>query len=293
MNNYEEYELREEFKKLLYKLAEFDSYSESNNMYDSIYLDFASLYSKNYNNSISFRHYYSDIFGVLTDIWNSNLSKGCIENMTTRLDRVISNGESYDYLIIKKIKKLYDHIDLEQSRINYFYNTIRNTQGIHITDMKEEFRKLTDKIDESSKQLKKQDTKTKTMEKKYSTMEKKVNEYQKEYISILSIFSSVVLAFIGGMVFSTSILENIHKMNIFIGLSVISLLGIVLSNILLLLFNFISRLIYYKRSFIKDSYYIIFNGVMLSIFIGSMFLYFAIKFLNKIVSIFCKIYVYL
>lgn len=67
----------------------------------------------------------------------------------------------------------------------------------------------------------------------------KVKNSEKEYISILGIFSAVVLSFNGGMLFSSSVLENISNASIF-RITLISLiLGLILINVIYLLILFI------------------------------------------------------
>ena len=46
-------------------------------------------------------------------------------------------------------------------------------------------------------------------------VQEKQRDMQKEYITILGIFASIVLAFTGGMAFSSSILENIDKSSVY------------------------------------------------------------------------------
>lgn len=71
----------------------------------------------------------------------------------------------------------------------------------------------------------------------------KIDNSQKEYIAILGIFSAVVLTFIGGMAFSTSVLENIHKSSIYRLVFTVALIGLVLYNVFYLLFFCIQNLL--------------------------------------------------
>lgn len=73
----------------------------------------------------------------------------------------------------------------------------------------------------------------------------KINLYEeikgveKEYISILGIFASIVLAFVGGITFSSSVLQNISGVSIYRLLIVIDLLALVLINAICILIKFI------------------------------------------------------
>lgn len=53
---------------------------------------------------------------------------------------------------------------------------------------------------------------------------------EKEYITILGIFASIVLAFVGGITFSTSVLQNISAVSIFRLLLTVDFLAFVLIN---------------------------------------------------------------
>ena len=64
---------------------------------------------------------------------------------------------------------------------------------------------------------------------------------QKDYITILGIFSSIVITFVAGMVFSSSILNNIDKVSIYRLTFVIILIAMMLFNLLNLLLDFIAK----------------------------------------------------
>lgn len=62
---------------------------------------------------------------------------------------------------------------------------------------------------------------------------------EKEYISILGIFAAIVLAFVGGITFSSSVLQNIGDVSIYRLLIIVDLLGLVVINIIYILIKFI------------------------------------------------------
>ncbi|BDF72994.1 hypothetical protein CE91St41_39780 [Oscillospiraceae bacterium] len=66
-----------------------------------------------------------------------------------------------------------------------------------------------------------------------------VKGVQKEYITILGIFAAIVLAFVGGITFSSSVLQNISSASIFRLILVIDLLAFVLITTVYLLIRFI------------------------------------------------------
>lgn len=62
---------------------------------------------------------------------------------------------------------------------------------------------------------------------------------QKDYITILGIFSSVILAFIGGVTFSTSVFENIHKATSYRIVFISAFLGLIVLNSIRILLRFL------------------------------------------------------
>lgn len=73
-------------------------------------------------------------------------------------------------------------------------------------------------------------------------LKKEIKGIEKEYISILGIFASIVLAFVGGITFSSSVLQNIGKVSIYRLLMVIILLALVLVNVIWMLIRFIAQI---------------------------------------------------
>lgn len=71
------------------------------------------------------------------------------------------------------------------------------------------------------------------------TLQNQIKGVEKEYISILGIFASIVLAFVGGITFSTSVLQNISAVSVFRLLLVIDFLAFVLINVIYILVRFI------------------------------------------------------
>lgn len=93
------------------------------------------------------------------------------------------------------IVKIYDHVQLALYQIE-------NTNNI-----------FADSIEEAKENLHKQ-----------------IKGVEKEYITILGIFASIVLAFVGGITFSTSVLQNISAVSIFRLLLTVDFLAFVLIN---------------------------------------------------------------
>lgn len=113
-----------------------------------------------------------------------------------------NNGVSEDCK--KMIVKIYDHFQLA-------LHQIENVNNI-----------FADSIEEAKENLQKQ-----------------IKGVEKEYISILGIFAAIVLAFVGGITFSTSVLQNISAVSVFRLLLVVDFLAFVLINVIYILVKFI------------------------------------------------------
>lgn len=233
-----ETECREEFKRILFDLSKSQEVLQSPSERANIYLRLEKLY----HNS-EFRHYYSDIFSVLTSV-QQDCNLGDINILGQNLEIIIrgyhpkntdDNGNTVD--ISNQLKKLYDHVSLDIARITYSdaadYRLLQNES---INDIKAEVSDLQKGINDLQKRLDKSANKIKSAY-------KKVENAQKEYIAILGIFASIILTFISGIVFTTSILQNIHNASIYRIVLITLLIGLIVLNAVYLLFYFIERIV--------------------------------------------------
>ena len=78
-----------------------------------------------------------------------------------------------------------------------------------------------------------------SIEEAKENLQKEIKSVEKEYISILGIFAAIVLAFVGGITFSTSVLQNISAVSVFRLLLVVDFLAFVLINVIYILVKFI------------------------------------------------------
>ena len=78
-----------------------------------------------------------------------------------------------------------------------------------------------------------------SIEEAKENLQKQVKDVEKEYISILGIFAAIVLTFVGGITFSTSVLQNISAVSVFRLLLVVDLLAFFIINVIYILVKFI------------------------------------------------------
>ncbi|MDD5995234.1 MAG: hypothetical protein PUC49_10345 [Clostridiales bacterium] len=138
------------------------------------------------------------------------------------------------------IKKLYDHVNLDIARIAYSDGADRKISG------ESSIENLQSQINSMQRELQKaQEIKNdyEDTEKKIIDVENKLDNSQKEYITILGIFAAVVLAFTGGIAFSTSVLNNIAQASAYRTIAVALIIGLVLINVLFGLFYYVNSLV--------------------------------------------------
>lgn len=180
--------------------------------------------------SNEFRHSYSQIFHVLGQINNSNSENYTLEALSLNIDifyNKLINDKDRDSDLEKQILKLYDHINLDIARFT-FMNTIDEENKNSISDVTNTLNEAKNAINVAKDEAK--------------IVNRKANNMQKENITILGIFASIVITFSFVGTLSTSILSNIDKVNISSLLLIICALGLLSINILISLYNFILKI---------------------------------------------------
>lgn len=233
-----ETECRENFKRILFDLSKSQEVLQSPSERANIYLRLENLYYDS-----DFRHYYSDIFSVLTSV-QQDCTLGDINILGQNLEIIRkgyqpkNNDDSGNLVdISNQLKKLYDHVSLDIARITYSDAAdYRLSQNENINSIKSQVNLLQEQIEQSNNSIKESN---RVVQKTH----RKVANSQKEYIAILGIFASIVLTFIGGIAFSTSVLQNIHNASIYRIVLITLLIGLVLIDVIYFLFHFIERLV--------------------------------------------------
>lgn len=168
-----------------------------------------------------FRHSYSQISLLLEkcspEVYNS------LEFWILALSKYAEENEAQE-AVRKGLAKLLDHIELEGMRLNRM--------------------KAVERYRDESNQIKNDlDAVAAVIEKKAKEAEDSVTHFHEQSIAILSIFSAVVLAFMGGISFASSVLGNISQVSMFRLLITILLLGFVLFNSIFILMRFVAHII--------------------------------------------------
>lgn len=238
-----EQEKRDLLQEILIELSHSQDVLKDSKARSDYFLRLESIY---FNlDSDNFRHYYSDIFACLTLI-EGDPSIGNLDilaqNMQTIKDGYVAkNRDDHNELIdiSKEIIKLYDHTNLDISRINYTKRMSGETLS-ELTKAKIVIENLQNQLKESEQEREKA---TEHLNSESQKLKDEVRDGQKkmqnEYITILGIFAAIVLAFTGGMSFSSSVLENIHKASPYRLLAISLILGLILFNLVWLLIDFL------------------------------------------------------
>lgn len=147
--------------------------------------------------------FYSDINNYIYKLGLME-KKNLNNNIKVLLMYILSDKNNVDKNIKLIVMKIYDYINLNKVQ----NQNIKNILEESVASVKEKLH-----------------TEIKTIE--------------REYITILGIFASIVLSFVGGMTFTTSVLQNIEKVGIFRLALIIEVLGFILMNLIYILISFI------------------------------------------------------
>lgn len=204
-----------------------------------------------------FRHKYSRITSYLINISKENPK--AIEIVVNNLEQISKEENLKNTAWQKSLDKLIDHINLEEIRLKNLFE-----------------------IKQSIKEFRGFENKFKGFENKFKDFEVETKALKRDYIAILGIFASIILAFVAGLTFSSSVLSNIDKANIYKLSFVMCMIGLFITNILYFLFSFIKDLTYKenKKNFFKKHISILFFNFF--IFLGLLFICFLYFYSNCI-----------
>lgn len=147
--------------------------------------------------------FYSDVSHYIFELGVSE-KKNLHENVKLLLMYILKDENNVDKNIRQIALKIYDYINLNKVQNENIKNILQES----VVSVKE---KLHDEI----------------------------KNIEREYITILGIFASIVLSFVGGITFTTSVLQNIDKVSIYRLALIIDFIGFILVNVMYILISFI------------------------------------------------------
>ena len=168
-----------------------------------------------------FRHSYSDIFSTITEIYNKENCNEAILLSNLKVLKKYIDKEKAETEISKKFLKLYDHVNLDVSRLVYTNKIVSRIDR----DKKDLWDEVNMRCTELEENLEKA---------------QELRNSHKSYVTILGIFASIVLTFVAGISFSSSVLQNINAVSVYRLTAVCILIAATLINIIYMLLSFIN-----------------------------------------------------
>ncbi|RFZ77306.1 hypothetical protein DS742_19130 [Lacrimispora amygdalina] len=186
--------------------------------------------------SSDFRHSYSEFFPAILDINQS--SDGNLDFLAENLER-LRNYVEEDFItgknefteMHKSFDKLCDHLNLEISRVRYSSQNDEKTNDL-------------------SRRLETAREEMNTSTKKLSKASKKAESIQTELISVVSVFSAIVISFSGSLSFIGSAINGIRDTYICKMILTLLICGFILFNTTFLLMYLVGKII--GRSILAD-----------------------------------------
>ena len=220
VDNKEEQKRRNEFKKLLNELSQ-RKFVDSVRVYE----DLGYIYRGKNNKRIELQHYYSDAFSVLISIKDS---KERTENLCSNLNEVYELSQRRaDKELIVCIRNLLDYTNLEIDRIKFL---------LSLEDRKNTPEKINNSLKKIGKRVEEQENNIKKLT-KYT------NSAYSSFISILGIFSAIVMVFFGGTTIFANAIGHIGDTPVDKLVLVCTLCGLLVSNIIFIFLYFLSKLL--------------------------------------------------
>lgn len=230
--------------KLINSLSEESDYSKKTKVEEDI-----NLIIDIYQNG--FRHSYSDISLCIQEII-TNREKN--ENLTSNLvflKEKIDARKDLDSTFYKAFTKLYDHINLEIGRYNFYTRIVKNLESP--VDVKDKDLIKNKDVKEKIKQNKKDINKIRPVIQRFQqTLEKvdlanenidqKLARNSVSSITSLTIFSAIIIAFTGGFNYVSSIFSSTISFSKYRLIFMIASVGFILFNVIFLLLYIVCKM---------------------------------------------------
>lgn len=184
-----------------------------------------------------FKHTYSDFFPTVSEIlkddneYNSDYLTNNMDALNTYLETNYSQDDKEYEKMYPQFTKLCDHLNLQIAQLTSFSATEKMAKdlGDQLISAKEELKKSYAKLEETNKKLEESN--------------KRANTMQTELISILSIFSAIVIAFNGGITLLGSAVTSINGAKHYESVvMVVIVCGMVMFNTIFLMMFLIAKL---------------------------------------------------
>lgn len=211
--------------------------------------------------SDGFEHCEPELFTLISEMFKEDdkykldfLSINIIELRSfIEKDCAAGNDEFAD--IADRVDKLCDYINLEIGRLYYYLinnSKIRDLEtkislaNEDVNNAVDKFKDLEIKISDVNASVSETTDKLDTINGISDDVKEKVRNLQRDSITILGIFASIVLTFTGGMIFSSSVLENIGNASAYRIIIIALIIGLVVINAVISLIMYIGKIVRFK-----------------------------------------------
>lgn len=189
------------------------------------FLKLEEIYS-NFEFDKKYHHCYADIYSTISKMQDEPEKYSWV-SLGQNLEQINKQYKKQKIDISNELKKLTDHTNLEIARFENSLNIQNQTTSM--------IKNLTTELTSSQTQYD-------SLNKKSNEINKKLEHSKIDYITILGIFATIVVTFVGSFAFSTSVLQNLKDVSIYRLSFTICLIGIIFSNMIWLLTYFIASL---------------------------------------------------
>lgn len=183
-----------------------------------------------------FRHEYSRIFLQLSIIKNNNPQAIDIVAENFR-HYILTKKENCPYL--KSLRKLFDHVSLDVARMNYMTSQF----GEQESRLREEVNVVDKEINKTKEEF---NSFKQNLNAELENAKERTDQLKREYVAILGIFASIIVTFSAGMIFDSSVLNNISSVSAYRLTGITLLIGFVTFNLLYILLTFICKMLQVK-----------------------------------------------
>lgn len=231
------------------------------------------------------RHKYSEVSSYLMETDDIDYLLENLRQIQNRLGEYPENEG-----LSEKVFKLIDHITLELNRTKYIKTDFGKMQ---VYTTKEALNAASAAMQEAmdglrNEQSQKMNAEAETFRNETTVLKEKVEDSYSQFVSILGIFSAVVLVFFGGMTAFNALFANMHNIGRFKLVFVTSLIGLIIFNLVFMFLYVLAKLLkreiaateedvngkyaatrWIRRTWARYPYVLMFNVTMLAVMLIS------------------------
>lgn len=199
---------------------------------------------KIYTGEKKYRHRYSDISGYLYA--NQNKEPEVLQDNFEKLYKEINIPGKYSEQLQESFNKLYDHVMLECIRIAQLNSSIPH--GADLDEKIETLRVEIDKTQKDNKQIRETNVELREANEKINKDNKQIrDDLDKSILSsvtVLSIFTGIVMAFVGGFSILGSAFSNteLFETRVWLLIFLMSLVGFIFFNTVFMFIYMVAKL---------------------------------------------------